>query len=135
MSTALAKINARVKQLQKKHPKTQRKTLQKQAGREYRAGKLGGVKKHVAKKKAVRRVGAVRKKSPRVSSHNDGIDSKTTTIHIGSVHHHIGGAKKALIHDIGMKEARMLTLKKAADKRKLRKQIAEKKALYRKLGK
>ena len=133
MSTALAKINARVKQLQKKHPKTQRKTLQKQAGREYRAGKLGGVKKHVAKKKAVRRVGAVRKKSPRVSSHNDGIDSKTTTIHIGSVHHHLGSAKKALIHDFGMKEARMLTLKKAADKRKLRKQIAEKKSLYRKL--
>ena len=87
----------------------------------------------MAKKKAVRRVGAVRKKSPRVSSHNDGIDSKTTTIHIGSVHHHLGSAKKALIHDIGMKEARMLTLKKAADKRKLRKQIAEKKSLYRKL--
>ena len=133
MSNALAKINARVKQLQKKHPKTQRKTLQKQAGREYKAGKLGGVKKKTAKKKTVRRVGAVRKKSPRVSSHNDGIDSKTTTIHIGSVHHHLGSAKRALIHDIGMKEARMLTLKKAVDKRKLRKQIAEKKSLYRKL--
>jgi hypothetical protein len=133
MSTALAKINARVKYLQKKHPNTQRKTLQKQAGREYRAGKLGGVKKKTARKKVVRRVGAVRKKSPRVSSHNDGIDSKTTTIHVGSVHHHLGSAKRALIHDIGMKEARMLTLKKAADKRKLRKQIAEKKSLYRKL--
>ena len=134
MSTALAKINARVKQLQKKHPNTQRKTLQKQAGKEYKAGKLGGVRKKSARKKFVVRVGAVKKKSaPRVSSHNDGIDSKRTTIHIGSVHHHLGSAKRALIHDIGMKEARMLTLKKAADKRKLRKQIAEKKSLYRKL--
>lgn len=133
MSTALAKINARVKYLQKKHPKTQRKTLQKQAGREYRAGKLGGVKKKTARKKVVRRVGAVRKKSPRVSSHNDGIDSKTTTIHIGSVHHHLGSAKRALRHEIGMKEARLLDVKKAAEKRKIRKQIAEKKSLYRKL--
>ena len=134
MSTALAKINARVKQLQKKHPNTQRKTLQKQAGKEYKAGKLGGVRKKSARKKSARRVGAVKKKSaPRVSSHNDGIDSKRTTINIGSVHHHLGSAKRALIQDIGMKEARMLTLKKAADKRKLRKQIAEKKSLYRKL--
>lgn len=133
MSNALAKINARVKQLQKKHPKSKRTSLQKQAGREYRAGKLGGVKKSSVKKKVARRVGVVKKKAAKVSSHNDGIDSKTTTIHIGSVQHHIGSAKKALIHDIGMKEARMLTLKKAADKRKLRKQIAEKKSLYRKL--
>lgn len=40
MSAALKKINARVKQLQKKHPKSKRVTLQKQAGREYKAGKL-----------------------------------------------------------------------------------------------
>jgi len=40
MSAALKKINARVKQLQKKHPGAKRVTLQKQAGKEYRAGKL-----------------------------------------------------------------------------------------------
>lgn len=58
MSNALKKINARVKVLQKKHPKSKRSTLQKQAGREWRAGKLkkgvGAVRKqHHVKKKAV----------------------------------------------------------------------------------
>ncbi len=50
MSAALKKINARVKQLQKKHPKSKRVTLQKQAGKEYRAGKL---KPHRKKAKPV----------------------------------------------------------------------------------
>lgn len=58
MNTALKKINARVKVLQKKHPNSKRKTLQKQAGAEWRAGKLkhgvGSVrKKHAVKKKTV----------------------------------------------------------------------------------
>jgi len=58
MSNALKKINARVKVLQKKHPKSKRTTLQKQAGREWRAGKLKGAvgavrKKHHVKKKTV----------------------------------------------------------------------------------
>lgn len=60
LGTALKKINARVTQLQKKHPNTKRKTLQKQAGKEYTAGKL--------KKKRVAKVGAVkvkRRKAPR----------------------------------------------------------------------
>lgn len=53
---ALKKINERVKQLQKKHPKSKRTTLQKQAGREWKAGKLAGKKRKSApKKKAVAR--------------------------------------------------------------------------------
>lgn len=54
-ANALKKINARVKVLQKKHPNAKRKTLQKQAGREYKAGKLKVKRKPVAKKKPVKR--------------------------------------------------------------------------------
>jgi len=58
-STALKKINARVKVLAKKHPGKKRTTLQKQAGAEYRAGKLKArrkpAKRKSPKRKAVRR--------------------------------------------------------------------------------
>lgn len=49
--TALKKINARVKYLQTRHPGKKRVTLQKQAGKEYKAGKLGGVKKNPSTRK------------------------------------------------------------------------------------
>lgn len=61
MSTALKAINKRVKVLQKKHPKSKRTSLQKQAGREWKAGKLKAKRKTAAPKK--RRV--VRKKVAR----------------------------------------------------------------------
>lgn len=65
MNTALVKINARVKELQKKHPNSKRKTLQKQAGKEWRDGKLKKRKparrKHTVERKAVRRKSVVRK--------------------------------------------------------------------------
>lgn len=51
MHTALKKIQARVKVLRKKHPGKKFKTLQKQAGKEYREGKLK--KKHSRKHKKV----------------------------------------------------------------------------------
>lgn len=70
--TALKKINARAKQLKKKHPNAKYKTLQKQAGAEYRSGKLKAKRKAAPKKKrAVKRrkvssaVGAVRRKKVR----------------------------------------------------------------------
>lgn len=59
---ALKKIVARVKQLRKKHPNAKYKTLQKQAGREFKAGKLKAKRKPATKKKTVRRK-ASRKKS------------------------------------------------------------------------
>lgn len=62
-NTALAKIQKRVKQLRKDHPNMKFRNAQKQAGAEYRAGKLGavrstakkaaGVKAKPAKKKTV----------------------------------------------------------------------------------
>ena len=68
LSTALKKINARAKQLKKKHPNAKYKTLQKQAGKEFKAGKLKA-KRKPAKRKSVNRkrtVGAIRKRKTSV---------------------------------------------------------------------
>lgn len=139
MSTALAKINAEVKRLKKKHPGKKHVTLQKEAGRAYRAGKLGGVKKkkkvgttHRKKKsahrthKARRRVGTLRGKS-----HQDGVDRKRVDITIGSIASHKAAIKKKLIHEIGMGEGRKITAKKVSAKRKIQKSINAKKAELR----
>lgn len=49
--TALAKINARVKQLKRSHPNTAHRTLQKQASAQLKSeGKIGKVKKNTVKK-------------------------------------------------------------------------------------
>ena len=144
MSNALAKINARVKVLAKKHPGKKRVTLQKQAGKEYKAGKLGGVKRHSHKRKkkvgtthrkkksahrthkARRRVGTLRGKS-----HQDGVDRKRVDITIGSIASHKAAIKKKLIHEIGMGEGRKITAKKVSAKRKIQKSINAKKAELR----
>lgn len=61
---ALKKINERVKQLQKKHPNAKRKTLQKQAGREWKSGKLKARKKAAPKRvKSVRRKTVAKKRA------------------------------------------------------------------------
>lgn len=60
--SALKKINARVKQLAKRYPKKKRVSLQKQAGKEYRAGKLRA--KRPAKRKSVKRKPVKRKSAP-----------------------------------------------------------------------
>jgi hypothetical protein len=136
-SSALSKINARVKQLAKKHPGKKRVTLQRQAGAEYKAGKLGGVKKKKAKKTGARarkrtsrttkkRVGSIR-------SNADRVDKKNTTITIGSVSSLLSHAKKKLKTEIGVKAADLMTAKSAKQKRKLRKAISEKRSLYNKL--
>ncbi len=70
---ALKKITDRVKALRKKHPKAKYKSLQQQAGKEYKAGKLknkaarkkvSGVKKTARKKAASKKT--ARKRAPRV---------------------------------------------------------------------
>jgi hypothetical protein len=142
MSSALQKINARVKVLKKKHPNSKHTTLQKQAGKEYKAGKLGGVKHSHKRKKKVgahthrkkksvgthhRRVGTLRGKS-----HQDGVDRKKVDITIGSVSSHKAAIKKKLIHEIGVEEGRKLTAKSARVRKKIQKRITEKKAEFRK---
>jgi hypothetical protein len=84
--TALRKINAEVKRLKKKHPGTRHVTLQKQAGKAYRAGKLGGVKKKSVHHKKVhhkkshhKKVGASREVG------KDRLDNKRVNITVGSI--------------------------------------------------
>lgn len=63
---ALKKINARAKQLKKLHPDKKYKTLQKQAGAEFKSGKLKAKRKKVGKvAKIVKRKPAARKHKPR----------------------------------------------------------------------
>jgi hypothetical protein len=84
MNAALKKIQARVKKLRKKHPGAKFRTLQKQAGAEYRAGKLKTKRKRSApKKKSVKRrrvsaVGAVHHK--RRTTKRKRRNSKSVTI-------------------------------------------------------
>ena len=139
MSTALAKINARVKQLAKKHPHAKRVSLQKQAGCEYRAGKLGGVKRKTVKKKSVGRARVKRFKGrcrvgASVAPHKDANDNKRTEIIIGSVSSHVSATRKALVRDIARAETRKLLAKKAAEKKKIQKRISEDKAFLRKIS-
>lgn len=138
MSSALKKIQARVKQLRKKYPNAKFRSLQKQAGSEYRNGKLGGVKKKkraVAKKKSAprkritrRRVGSTNKSS------RDAVDRKKVDITIGSVASGLSKIKKKLVEEIGWNEAAKITAKTAKSKRAIEQRIREKKSLYNKLN-
>jgi hypothetical protein len=131
--SALAKINARVKQLAKKHPGTKRVTLQRQAGREYREGKLGrvsGAKKRVSGKVLGK---SKRRKSTRRKTTVTSVRVKSVG-KVGSVASHMSMAKKLLKEQIGWAEASRFTAVKAKSKRELAKRIAKLKTEYRKLS-
>lgn len=61
MANALRKMHARVKKLRKRYPKKKYASLMKQAGKEFKAGKLGARKRTAAKRKPAKRK-AVRKR-------------------------------------------------------------------------
>lgn len=92
-ATALKKIQARVKKLRKKHPGAKFRTLQKQAGAEYRAGRLKTkrkpAKKKIARRREVAAVGKVRKrKAParKISKRRKPkIKIVTRTVQVGAV--------------------------------------------------
>lgn len=63
MANPLKKITTRAKQLKKTHPGAAWKNLVKQAGREYRAGKLGSAAVSATKKKKVWQTGSSLKKN------------------------------------------------------------------------
>lgn len=65
MSSVLKKITTRAKQLKKKHPNTKWTSLIKQAGRDYRNGKLGATRK---KKSSSRQTGTSNKSYDRQRS-------------------------------------------------------------------
>lgn len=64
MANALKKIQARVKKLRKRYPKKKYSSLMKQAGKEYKAGKLKPRKKSAPKRKKPVRRKAVHRKKP-----------------------------------------------------------------------
>jgi hypothetical protein len=143
MPNALKKINARVKELQKKHPNTQRKTLQKQAGREYKAGKLGGLYSSGKKRK---KVGAVRRTASRKAA-----VKRAKRLHAaeGRLHTREGRAIDALgsvptgtlmsklraklKEEIGFNEAAKLSARTASSRRNIQDKINDKKAMLRRL--
>jgi hypothetical protein len=139
--SALRKINTRVKHLQRLHPGAKRVTLQRQAGAEYRAGKLGGVSKRKKALKKVkkyhrqegralkalgrrprRRVGATLSDGPRPSSYG-----------IMGFSQHITHAKEKLMQKIEDMYGRIFKAKTKLAKRKLNKKLSELKSKYRKL--
>lgn len=123
MANALAWINKRVKDLQKKQPKAKRATLQKQAGREW---KSKGPKKRIP----VARQKAGRKRSTRQVS---GVStSPTTGKAVGSVQ----SLKSAIVKKVkGQLSAALVTrelAKPGKAKKKAAKRVAAIKAQIRK---
>ncbi len=131
MPNALKKINARVKHLQKLHPNTQRKTLQKQAGREYRAGKLGAVRKSRPKKQRAKK--AARKRVVRKVKRLHAAEGRAIKS-LGSVSSHLSAARAKIKEQIGWAEVQRFTAHKVSTKRKIGKHIANLKSQYRKLS-
>lgn len=133
--SALKKINARVKHLCKIHPGAKRVTLQKQAGREYREGKLGRVatkkvhKKTAHKKVHSKKVGATREVG------KDRVDNKRVHITVGSITkaQHMAALKKAYQQDIAFQMVRKITTATKTGKRKIQRKINELNKEYRKL--
>lgn len=111
-SNALKKITDRAKQIRKKNPGKKWATAVKEAGRDYRSGKISGIrsapKKVGAKKKAVR--------------------SRRTSV--GSVGTASGGSlesqlKKKLTEQLGWMLVQVRTAKTVTQKRALNKKAAE----------
>jgi hypothetical protein len=132
--TALKIINKRVKHLARLHPGAKRITLQKQAGREYKAGKLGRVrhKTVVHKKKKVhhKSVGATRHEVGK-----DRTDSKRVNITVGNItrSQHMNAIRKGYQETIAawlVKEMNADTVRK---KTKIRRYVNKLKAQLRKL--
>jgi hypothetical protein len=144
-STTLKKITARAKHIRRIHGGTWKAAVKK-AGAEYRAGKLGSVKK-TARKKIIRRVKkyhakegrALRKLSGTLSAGGSGgvmgVRSTFRAASIGALSpsQHMAHARKKLEHEIGAAESRKFVAKKKSVKRKIAKRISALKSKFRKL--
>lgn len=125
---ALQKINKRVKELQKKFPNKSRKTLQKQAGREYREGKKSTGRKTVA---AARKKGMPRKRRKPVSAGtaNYVAPDVLSSLSIASLQ---AAAKRKLNDQLDKQVVNRYHATRKTDKRKISKRISEIKAQIRK---
>ena len=137
---AIVKIGKRAKAIHKAHPKGTYQAALKKASAEYRAGKLGGVKKKkpAAKKKSApkKRVSKSLRKRSRLgaaSNGSDRFDSKRVNITVGSISSQEARLKKTLAEKIGWYEAALLSAKTAKGKRNMEKKIRALKVKYRRL--
>lgn len=134
-STALKKINSRAKQICKAHPGKSYRAAQVQAGREYREGKMSGVKKKKGKAKKRRgRMGYAKVhnfKKPRrmvnVTHYAEGV--------VGSVSYHRSQAKKQIEGRLSKTLLQLEKRPKAKIKRKLIKKKQRYKSQLNALGK
>jgi hypothetical protein len=115
-STALKKITTRAKQIRKKHPGKAWKTAVKEAGREYREGGIGKVKR--------KKVGAVRKSTSKVRA------KKSTKVRgtVGAVHtvaQHLSAAKAGLKEQLAWGLLARDQAKTKTAKRKVAKRLVE----------
>lgn len=143
MATALDKINKRVKHLARLHPGKKRVTLQKQAGAEYRAGKLGRVKKKksVHKKSVHRKKHHTKKKSvgsPRRGTTNvgtDRLDRKRVNITVGGLttSQHYAQLKDRILGDMLFFQTQKIKATTKADRNKAQKKYNAKLAEYKRL--
>lgn len=128
MSNIISRISKRAKAIRRIHPSKKWQDCIKQASREIKSGspkksprkKVSGVKSKT-RKKAVRKLAAAHKREGKI------IRS------LGSVSSHVSQAKKILKDEIAWNQASILTAKSAKTKRNLRKMVAKKLSLYRKL--
>ncbi len=135
-SNTLKKITTRAKQLRKKRPGISWKSAVKSAGLEYRQGKMRKAKRKAAPKKRKpvkkRKVGSGGQVT-RSRTHTD-YNRNKVNIAVGTVAGHMGAAKKMLLDKIGKKESKIFAATKKPLKNKLRKQLANLKAQFRRVA-
>lgn len=143
MSSAIEKIGKRTKQIRKGHPGMSFRSAQQKASAEYRAGKLGAVRKKSAPKKKAAKKKAAKKKSLKrsrsrshvgaVNNGADRLDNKRVNITVGSISSQQARLKKTIAEKIGWYEAALMSAKTVKAEKNLKKKIAALKLQYRKL--
>jgi len=127
--STITKFTKAVEAYKKKHPNTSHISAQKKVSKQWKAKPVR--RKPAKKKKVKRKVGRVSTVS---KSHVDKNRFKNVDIQIGSVKQHLSAAKKALTRDYGKVQGQILTAKKAAQKKKLRKKSSSIVSQLRRLG-
>jgi hypothetical protein len=138
---AIVKISRRVKQIRKAHPSMTFRAAQKQASREYNAGKLGrvsGTKKKSAasnktRKKSVsgrRKVSGVRKSRPR-TKRNAPAKRVSGMGTIGAINSTLRSQRKALEDRLGKQLVSQYKATTARSRKKIAKNVKETKAKIR----
>lgn len=132
-ASALKQITTRAKAIYKKGGTW--KAAIKKAGAEYRGAKKAPAKRKAAPKKRRRSVGAVVKRSTKVSPQGTSkrdVKFLAAVGGTGTLAHHTQKAKAIIAERIGWAEAAKMSAKTKTEKNKISKKITELKAQYRK---